>query len=152
MLDFALHIKPQRIQVYRNLRDRCYSVVSLDRGMRFGQVVEHVTYAHVFMPTFVVQKAGHRKVLLTGQKNVHAFIRGENYHRAIRLTKNPDEFFIVSEITGQTTYVKRIPVTYNPLMRDYFYNPETGDRVDEAVSADLTQTGVFAYVRILSLS
>lgn len=43
----------------------------------YGRVVAHEDTALVARPEFVVQKSGHDRMVDTGQRNVHAFVRGE---------------------------------------------------------------------------
>jgi hypothetical protein len=64
-----------RVEIYRNLHKRCWSVRACE-GPDKGRVIEHADQVAVTNPRFVVQPAGRRKVLETGSKNVHAFVRG----------------------------------------------------------------------------
>ena len=57
--------------LYWNTRKALFSVRS------GGLVVDHVASAFVIAPKFVVREAGRQTVIRTGQKNVHAFVRGE---------------------------------------------------------------------------
>jgi hypothetical protein len=58
-------------EIYWNSHKKLFSVRNK------GLVTDHVSSGFMKKPEFVVQPAGREKVLKTGQKNVHAFIRGE---------------------------------------------------------------------------
>jgi hypothetical protein len=65
-----------RVEVYWNARVRAFSV----RENAFGRgkkVVGHAERLLIRDATFSVAEAGRRRVLETGHKNVHAYIRGE---------------------------------------------------------------------------
>lgn len=66
-IDFA---KP--VEVYRNLRAPGITY-SVRQG---GRVVAHTTAVMLQDATFVVREAGRQRVLSTGHKNVHAWVRG----------------------------------------------------------------------------
>jgi hypothetical protein len=95
-----------RVDIYWNLNEDCYSIRSREPETR-GRVVGHADEVVVEDAEFVVQPAGHAEVLRTGQKNVHAFIRG-------RLTD------IRPPAPNDAT-----PVTYKPDVADYFFIPDT---------------------------
>ena len=63
----------QVVEVYRNVNKKgvTYSI------RQNGYVVAHATAITLLNAEFIVQKAGSKKVKLTGKKNVHAWIRGE---------------------------------------------------------------------------
>ena len=64
-------IDPDRkIEVYRNLHKNCWSV------RQKGIVRFHCNVISLKNCEFVVQPAGHAKVLREKKKNVHAFVRG----------------------------------------------------------------------------
>ena len=60
----------RKIEVYRNLHKDCWSV------RQDGLVKFHCDTIHMSGCSFVVQPAGHARVLREKKKNVHAFIRG----------------------------------------------------------------------------
>ena len=60
----------RKIEVYRNLHRDCWSV------RQNGLVKFHCQYIYMRDCNFVVQPAGHAKVLREKKKNVHAFVRG----------------------------------------------------------------------------
>ena len=62
-----------RVEVYRNLTKDCFSV------RHKGRVVGHLgndMHMRMYDVQFVVQPAGHARVLATRNRNVHAFVRG----------------------------------------------------------------------------
>ena len=63
-------INSKKVQVYRNLNKDCYSV------QQSGKVIAHVHDITLTNVHFLVAKAGHRKVLETKRKNVHARVTG----------------------------------------------------------------------------
>ncbi len=65
-----------RVQAYWNLHKMCWSVVALE-GENKGRVIDHANYFAITNATLVVQPAGQARVRLEGEKNVHAFVRGE---------------------------------------------------------------------------
>ena len=64
-------IRKKKVQVYRNLNKDCYSV------QQSGKVIAHVHDITLTNVQFLVAKAGHRKVLETKRKNVHARVTGD---------------------------------------------------------------------------
>lgn len=60
------------VLVYRNLnrKGQWYSV------MQGGRVVGHTRFLAIHAPTFIIRKAGMERALKTGQRNVHAFVKG----------------------------------------------------------------------------
>jgi len=66
-IEVALGIK---VEVYYNLHKNVFSV------RHKGKVLYHRRYVALTDVTFAVQPAGRKKVIDTGQKNVHAFVRG----------------------------------------------------------------------------
>lgn len=93
-----------RVEVYRNLHTGTWSVRDLEPGSPTrGRVIDHPGSVILDHPEFVVQPAGRERVRREGQKNVHAFVRGE-------LVDEVPEFSV--EIGEQ--------VTYNPYKNDSF--------------------------------
>lgn len=60
-----------RVEVYWNLHKHQYSIRSK------GRVIMHADKVMLRDAKFVVQPAGRERVLATGQKSIHAFVRGE---------------------------------------------------------------------------
>lgn len=88
-----------RFEVYFNLHKRLFSVRAIDAG-RMG-VVAHVEAVTIADARLVVREAGRARVLQTGQKNVHAFVRG-------RIVTNNDPC------------ADEIALTYNPRKHESF--------------------------------
>jgi len=65
-----------RVDVYRNLNQKCFSIRSREPAT-YGKVIAHAQTVAVRNVKFVVQPAGRDKVIKTGAKNVHAFVRGD---------------------------------------------------------------------------
>ena len=59
-----------KVEVYKNLRKQCYSI------RQKGKVIGYANVLAMSNVDFVVQKGGRTRVLESGQKNVHAFLRG----------------------------------------------------------------------------
>ena len=59
-----------RVEVYKNLRKQCYSI------RQKGKVIGYALVLAMSNVDFVVQQGGRKRVLESGQKNVHAFLRG----------------------------------------------------------------------------
>lgn len=66
--------KDQRVQVYRNLTKRCWSV------RHKGRVIAHAVAVYLKDCTFKVQEGGRKRVLRERRKNVHAFVEGYGEH------------------------------------------------------------------------
>ena len=65
-----------KVDVYRNLHQKCFSIRSREKDT-YGKVIAHAETVAVRNAQFVVQPAGRDKVIKTGVKNVHAFVRGD---------------------------------------------------------------------------
>jgi len=63
-----------KIEVYRNLHKKCFSVRHKGKVVGYLQDSEQLSLTNV---KFAVQPAGRAKVLREKKKNVHAFVRGE---------------------------------------------------------------------------
>lgn len=97
-----------RVFVYFNVRRKDFSVKALS-GPQRGRVIARADVVEIMDATFVVSEAGRQKVLTTGQKNIHAGVRGRLGYfgpealalssQAMRVTYNPkrDTGFISSE-------------------------------------------------------
>ena len=112
LLDLA---KP--VEVYRNLHKDCWSVRQ-NRLVRF-----HTDYICLTDAKFVVSKAGQLRVLKSGHKNVHAFVKG--------LLCNPRE-----------QWANRLPysydeITYNPYKYDSFVFADNKNPVFHAKFVDM---------------
>lgn len=65
-----------RVEIYWNLHRHVYSVKSLERGGSYGHVVAHGDLFLLERCKFVVRPSGRKKIVDTGVRNVHAFVRG----------------------------------------------------------------------------
>lgn len=109
-----------KADVYFNLHTHLWSV----KDRKSGLVTEHARVVYTSLPCgFVVQPAGHKRVLQTKQKNVHAFVRG-------------DWLYTADDIEGWTQYAAEldtmVPVSYNPFRGPSFYRKDTGQDITEA--------------------
>ena len=116
-----------KIDVYYNLHKHCLSVK--DRST--GRIAKHADKVLVWNPSFVVQKAGRKKVLEEKRKNVHAFIRGEE-----------DDLSNWKETIDKLHGVK---VTYNPYKYSTFVDRETEQPIHGATLALVNGRDVTAY-------
>lgn len=107
-----------RVEVYRNLRDKCLSI------RRQGIVLGHAQCVRLNQVVFVVQPRGRARVLREKQKNVHAFVRGvlveaseqipEGFDRFERVGYNPYRAAHFSRVDGSPIYrAEAVWVTVN---------------------------------------
>ena len=102
-----------KVRVYWNLHKKTWSI----QCCKTNNVVAHAQTVKLDNAKFVVRKAGQRKVRETGQKNVHAFIRGylnvDEWHinyakkmlwRRVRYNPYKDDFFMVQKFSDPTVY------------------------------------------------
>ena len=87
------------VEVYRNLNKGCFSV------RHKGKVIDYSSGVVLRDAKFVVRKGGRKRVLDSGQKNVHAFVRG-------RLVRG-ENFEPSNEQAG-------VAITYDPYKYDTF--------------------------------
>lgn len=124
-----------QVEAYRNLHTGTLSVRRTSKG---GKVFTRPLVAFIDKPRFVVQPKGREKVLATGQKNVHAFVRGifrdpstvpldtlSSYYRPHR---------------GDNDWRR---ARYNPSEAPFFEDVITGEPVTSANEAVVTTRGVF---------
>ena len=99
-----------KVEVYRNLHQKCWSV----RDAKTGLVIDHKDNIHIQDATLVVRPAGRKKVLQEQRKNVHAFIKGTTSDSILRLTDqityNPYKYdsFVLTESEEPITHAKHI--------------------------------------------
>lgn len=108
-----------RVKVYRNLTQKCYSV------MHKGIVIAHVLNCKLTNATFKVSEAGRQRVIKQKRKNVHAFIEGD-WDR-------------VDGPSFDSVLCNR--VSYNPYQAPYFMDGQTP--VHQASAVYLTDVGAF---------
>jgi len=106
-----------------------------------GRVIGHTRVLASALPvTLPVQPAGHAKVIETGHKNVHAFVRG-------------DWLIAYADVDGwqaHTEACKMIPVSYNPYRGPSFYRKDTGADIAGAQSiVMIAKEGAPPYVAAL---
>lgn len=99
-----------RVEVYRNLHRKCWSV-----RLAGGRVQRHTDAVLLRNATFVVQAAGRARVLREGKKNVHAFVRGGD--SGTPHSGAEDLEYMVGMLPPPFTLVR---VTYNPYRADTF--------------------------------
>ena len=105
-----------RVELYWNVDLEKFSVKALE-GEYKNKVVGHIRHAQVTNAKFVVQPSGQKRVRESGQKNVHAFVRGhlntDNWHikyakkmlwRRVRYDPYRDDFFMVQCFTDLDKY------------------------------------------------
>lgn len=109
-----------RVEVYWNVRRRIFSVRALSGPMK-GRLLQHAATVFLTDATFVAQTAGRNKVRATGQKNVHAFVRGT-----------------IGEVS--TRHAFREAITYNPMKHESFVYVLTGKPIYSAPFCYLTRT------------
>ncbi len=94
-----------KVDVYWNSNERCFSVRSREKE-NYGKVIAHLDTVYIEDAEFVVQNAGRNKVLETGVKNVHAFIRGDMKNH-FSLNRRPGTLVIYNPYdTGRFTSFK----------------------------------------------
>jgi hypothetical protein len=120
-LAFSLpHLVGQKVRVYRNLRNRCFSV------QIGGRVIAHAKSIALSDATFKVSEASRQRVLKSGRKNVHAFVIG---------TVLPAE-------SGQVLDAVR-QVTYNPYSSSSFKDCKSQIPITSAKTAVLALSTVW---------
>ena len=103
--------------VYRNLNKGGLSAKAVS-GENRGRVVERAGTALVEGATFRVQRAGLMRARREGQRNVHAFVRGEASMGA--------------DVRHVFEHPDAVPVRYNPFLADHFVRADNGEPVTEA--------------------
>lgn len=109
----------ERVYVYRNLHQDCWSV----RSKKTGRVLAHCINLSVKDATFKVSEAGRQRVLREKRKNVHAGVEG-----------------VVCEDHGP---VGR-PVTYNPYKAPTFVWKRDGAPIHTSDRAVFVRSAVYA--------
>ena len=105
-----------KIEVYRNLHKKCFSVRHKGRVVMHLQDHEQLALTNA---KFVVQPAGHAKVLREKRKNVHAFVRGE--FEGFKSSLDEELYFQPFHRLDFST------VTYNPYKANKFQVKMDGD-------------------------
>jgi len=110
--------KPIIVEVYLNTHATAWSVRAK------GKVIGHVPYfISLINATFHVQEGGRQRYLTTGQKNVHAWIKGE---------------LVLDEYTkNEYTYLPCNTAVYQPSKHKSFINEKTRRPVKKAAYVEL---------------
>ena len=126
-----------QVEIYCNLNNGLWSVRALE-GSNKGKVIGHAVSATVIRARFVVRTGGRLRVLREGQKNVHAFVRGEldavEWSSNARATR-PLEDVGASAANGSAErydvkHARR--VVYSPYRHETFVDRETLETVTAA--------------------
>ena len=124
------------VWVYRNLTRNLFSV------MQGGLVVAHAERLYLKDVRFHIRHYGRRKVIRTGQKNVHAFIIGHLCDVAeIRLVEQ-------KHLKGENDILPYFGVTYNPKRDDCFMNE---DRDAEIKTADFVDLDMDCTMKVMAV-
>lgn len=106
-----------KVRVYKNLHRNCWSVQEYIKGTGW-RVWNYYFELVIDNPKFIVYENGRQRVIVTGKKNVHAYIVGDlkltddyaqnrvkmppkfrpDYHQLIKYNPKTDEFFHSSGI------------------------------------------------------
>lgn len=102
-----------RVDVYRNLHtEGLYSVRSAETGLVSE---DHRPVVVVKNADFHVSAAGRARVLASGQKEVHAWVRGEDV--------------APSQFANGRLPMGGVQINYNPRLKGTFYRVDTGEPV-----------------------
>lgn len=112
-----------RVKVYRNLRDKCYSILGTN-----GRLLGHTQNIYLEDVKFVVRPAGRARVLKEGRKNVHAFVCGE-------WIPQPTHIIEAMEVGMR--------ISYNPYISNSFFNTFENIPITKANAVALTPNGCF---------
>lgn len=111
------------VEVYRNLHNGLWSV------RQKGRIVGHVERVLIYQPRFVVQESGRQRVLASGKKNVHAFVRGQ-------YSPLPAKYM-------DKTLKHHERASYDPYKRDRFFMVDNGKPIEGAEEAVLIHSGLW---------
>jgi len=118
-----------KVDIYRNLHKKCWSVRSREPGPLYGRVIEHMKEGVLFDCRFTVGEKGRLKVVNTRRKNVHAFVRGKLIYG-----KKLD---LALASLGE--------VSYNPYKSGHFYTRGDGKFIHKAKMVRFLKDKVVAY-------
>ncbi len=107
----------KRVAVYRNLHKNTFSIKCGNR------VIGYADSIFLWDVKYTVHKSGVKRYKNTGRKNVHAFVVGT-----------------VCDIPDNKPSRE---IKYSPAIRDYFFDPETGQRMESSKFAFLKDGKVF---------
>lgn len=106
-----------QVEVYRNLNKGGYSI----RDRKTKKVIGHEQAITLKDCSFHVGEGGRQRVIREGQKNVHAYVRGE----LVTLKRLKGRF------------------TYDPYLRGDFFDKKTGKTINNARLVSLDNTGAY---------
>ena len=118
-----------RVDIYRNLHKKCWSIRSMSKGITYGKVISYVQEETLFDCSFIVGEKGRERVIKMRRKNVHAFVRGKR-------------------IMGQKPRLGLAflgEVSYNPYIAGHFYLKHNGLAIKSAAMVKFFKDKVFAY-------
>jgi hypothetical protein len=117
-----------KVDVYYNLHKNRLSVKSRE-PLSYGKVINHVDTILLYDCTFVVQKAGRKRVLKEKRKNVHAFVRGNICSKDM-----------IIKYTDSCRTVR-----YNPYLYDSFVYEDSEEPVKKADLVAIVGKKIIAY-------
>lgn len=100
-----------KVDVYRNLHKPGYFTVKSRERHNYGLKIGEGPTLFIRNPRFVVQKGGRERCIKQGQRNVHAFVRGE-----LDLESGFEEFLLTQGVNSLSVQ----EVTYNPFKWNSF--------------------------------
>lgn len=121
-------IRHQKVFVYRNLHQDCWSV----KSKKTGRVVAHADSVQLSDVEFKVSESGRQRVIREQAKNVHAGLVG----KLESFTPRGSEIPSATYVNGKDTE-KSVSITYNPYKYAHFVVRETEAPVSHAESAVL---------------
>lgn len=116
--------KDEVVQVYRNLNNGKWSV----RSKKTKKVIGHTDALSLLNPVMKVQKGGRARVLKEKRKNVHAFIEGR--------LRAP----LINRDVIKSTFIE---ISYNPYLKDSFYEVNSMKDVDKGQVCVFYDTKVY---------
>lgn len=112
------------VRVYRNLRDKCYSVQKRQIGGGW-KVVAHASVVILKDASFNVSEKGNERVRKEGKKNVHAYVEG------------------VWLSSGFGRSFPQVEIVYNPYQHTAFVRKDTGASQWSAELVCLNERGAY---------
>jgi len=119
--------KNMRVRVYRNLNKTDFFSILAMEGPDKGKVVGYAKSIRLCDCEFKVSEKGRQRVLLSQQRNVHAFCEG---------------IIIDASLVQQSTPDAAIAVTYNPYRSERLFRCDTLESVDINHANVMLQAGV----------
>jgi ribosomal protein S17E len=120
----------QKVMVYRNLHNKCWSVKAFN-GVNTGKVLFHADMVVLSDAKFSVNKRGRQRVVDEQCKNVHAGVVGYLSHANVINVRYELEHIGFTHDCKPVQGDFRYAVTYNPYKHDTFIDMATGNAVVE---------------------